>query len=106
MVRHGATFSFHNAGVGEPTANIRIADAMTDDEFDEAARIGIAAVESVDADLFIFGEIGIGNSSCRRSYSRRAWGPAADWVAREQVSSVKRLRTSRGSLQSRGPCVW
>ena len=77
----GATFSFHNAGVGEPTANIRIADAMTDDEFDKAARIGIAAVESVDADLFIFGEIGIGNSTPAAAVTAAVLGgPAADWV--------------------------
>lgn len=77
----GATFSFHNAGVGEPTANIRIADAMTDDEFDEAARIGIAAVESVDADLFIFGEVGIGNSTPAAAVTAAVLGgPAANWV--------------------------
>ena len=77
----GATFSFHNAGVGEPTANIRIADAMTDDDVEEAARIGIAAVESVDADLFIFGEVGIGNSTPAAAVTAAVLGgPAADWV--------------------------
>lgn len=77
----GASFSFHDAGVGQPTANIRIADAMTPAEFDEAARVGVAAVEDVDADLLVFGEVGIGNTTAAAAVSAALLGgPPAAWV--------------------------
>ncbi len=49
----GATFSFHDAGVGHPTGNIRVEDAMRPDEFDDAVKIGVDAVENIDADLLV-----------------------------------------------------
>ncbi|HAI65809.1 MAG TPA: nicotinate-nucleotide--dimethylbenzimidazole phosphoribosyltransferase, partial [Acidimicrobiaceae bacterium] len=59
----GATFSFHDAGVGRPTGNIRVDDAMSPDEFDDAVKVGVDAVENIDADLLVFGEVGIGNTT-------------------------------------------
>ena len=39
----GATFSFHDAGGGRPTGNIRAEDAMSPDEFDDAVKVGVDA---------------------------------------------------------------
>ncbi|NDH87852.1 MAG: nicotinate-nucleotide--dimethylbenzimidazole phosphoribosyltransferase, partial [Actinobacteria bacterium] len=71
----GAAFSFHDAGVGRPTGNIRVEDAMSPDEFDDAVKVGVDAVENIDADLLVFGEVGIGNTT-----------PAAAVSAAERVS--------------------
>ncbi len=77
----GASFAFHDAGVGHPTANIRTDDAMTHDEFDEAVRVGVAAVEDVDADLLVFGEVGIGNTTPAAAVSAAVLGgPPGDWA--------------------------
>ncbi|MYB04524.1 MAG: nicotinate-nucleotide--dimethylbenzimidazole phosphoribosyltransferase, partial [Acidimicrobiaceae bacterium] len=46
----GATLELFDVGVGRPTGNIRVTDAMSAEEFDEAAAAGAAAVDSVDAD--------------------------------------------------------
>ena len=58
----GAAFSFHDV-VGRPTGNIRVDDAMSPDEFDDAVKVGVDAVENIDADLLVFGEVGIGNTT-------------------------------------------
>ena len=77
----GAEFSFHDAGVGCPTGNIRVEDAMTPEEFDHAVRVGVEAVENVDADLLVFGEVGIGNTTPAAAVSAAVLGgPAADWA--------------------------
>lgn len=77
----GASFAFHDAGVNEPTANIRIDDAMTPEEFDAAVRVGVAAVEEVDADLLVFGEVGIGNSTPAAAVTAAVLGGAAgEWA--------------------------
>lgn len=77
----GATFSFHDAGVGAPTANIRTDDAMRSDEFDAAIKVGVDAVENVDADLLVFGEVGIGNTTAAAAVTAAVLGgPPGDWV--------------------------
>ena len=77
----GASFSFHDAGVEEPTANIRTDDAMTPEAFDAAVRVGVAAVEDVQADLLVFGEVGIGNTTPAAAVTAAVLGgDPADWV--------------------------
>ena len=36
---------------------------MSPDEFDDAVKVGVGAVENIDADLLVFGEVGIGNTT-------------------------------------------
>ncbi len=77
----GAGFSFHDAGVGQPTGNIRTDDGMTPEEFDAAVRVGVEAVENVDADLLVFGEVGIGNTTPAAAVTAAVLGgPAGDWA--------------------------
>ncbi len=59
----GAGLDFVDVGVGAPTGNIRTEDAMTPAEFDAAVQAGVDAVDGIDADLLIVGEIGIGNTT-------------------------------------------
>ena len=77
----GATLDLVDVGVGRPTGNIRLADAMSVDEFDAAADAGAAAVESTDADLLVVGEIGIGNTTAAAAVVAAVLGgKAGDWV--------------------------
>lgn len=77
----GATLELLDVGVGLPTGNIRVADAMTRDEFDAAVTAGAAAVDGADADLLVVGEIGIGNTTAAAAVAAAVLGGAAgDWV--------------------------
>ena len=77
----GATLDLLDVGVGRPTGNIRVGDAMSCDEFDAAAAAGAAAVEAADADLLVVGEIGIGNTTAAAAVAAAVLGgSAADWV--------------------------
>ena len=77
----GATLDLVDVGVGRPTGNIRVADAMSDDEFDAVTATGAAAVEAADADLLVVGEIGIGNTTAAAAVAGAVFGgTAVDWV--------------------------
>ena len=77
----GATLDLFDVGVGRPTGNIRVADAMNADEFDVAVAAGAAAAESNDADLLVVGEIGIGNTTAAAAVAAAVLGGSAvDWV--------------------------
>ncbi|MCE2512617.1 MAG: nicotinate-nucleotide--dimethylbenzimidazole phosphoribosyltransferase [Acidimicrobiia bacterium] len=77
----GATLDLFDVGVGRPTGNIRVSDAMNADEFDAAVAAGAAAAESNDADLLVVGEIGIGNTTAAAAVAAAVLGgSAADWV--------------------------
>ena len=77
----GASLALVDVGVGRPTGNIRVADAMSADEFDAAVTAGAAAVEGADADLLVVGEIGIGNTTAAAAVAATVLGgEAADWV--------------------------
>ena len=77
----GATLKLVDVGVGNPTGNIRVTDAMTPDAFDAAVTAGAVAVEEADADLLVVGEIGIGNTTAAAAVAAAVMGgAAADWV--------------------------
>ena len=77
----GATLELVDVGVGRATGNIRVADAMGPEDFDAAVASGLAAVESVDADLLVVGEIGIGNTTAAAAVAAAVLGgDATDWV--------------------------
>lgn len=79
----GATVSAIDVGVGRPTGDIRIESAMTDERFDEACTAGREAVESLDADLLVLGEMGIGNTTVAAAVAAAiSGGDIAAWVGR------------------------
>ncbi len=59
----GATVEAIDVGVGRPTGDIRVEAALSAERFDEAVAAGRAAVEALDADLLVLGEMGIGNTT-------------------------------------------
>lgn len=77
----GAALDVVDVGVGDPTANIRHTDAMTPAEFDVAVHCGVDAVERADADLLVFGEVGIGNTTPAAAVTAAVLGgPAGGWA--------------------------
>lgn len=77
----GAGVDFVDVGVGIPTGNIRTEDAMSPDDFDAAVQAGVDAVEAVEADLLVVGEIGIGNTTSAAAVTAAVLGgDAAAWA--------------------------
>lgn len=59
----GATVEAIDVGVARPTGNIATEPAMSEERFVECFGIGVAAVDRLDADLLVIGEMGIGNTT-------------------------------------------
>jgi nicotinate-nucleotide--dimethylbenzimidazole phosphoribosyltransferase len=59
----GATVEAIDVGVGRPTGDLRIEAALDEHRFAEAVEAGRAAVDALDADLLVVGEMGIGNTT-------------------------------------------
>jgi nicotinate-nucleotide--dimethylbenzimidazole phosphoribosyltransferase len=79
----GATVEAIDVGVGRPTGDIRVESAMSPERFDEAVSAGRQAVEGLDADLLVLGEMGIGNTTAAAAVvAALAGGDSADWVGR------------------------
>ncbi|MFZ9481442.1 MAG: nicotinate-nucleotide--dimethylbenzimidazole phosphoribosyltransferase [Ilumatobacteraceae bacterium] len=84
----GATVDAIDVGVGRPTGDIRVEPALTPERFDECVAAGRAAVEGLDADLLVLGEMGIGNTTAAASIAAavaRVTQPDDDpvaWVGR------------------------
>jgi nicotinate-nucleotide--dimethylbenzimidazole phosphoribosyltransferase len=79
----GARIDVFDVGVGEPTDDLRYAPAMDRGRFDDAVRIGRAAVASTDADVIVLGEMGIGNTTAAAAVCAvLCGGDTDDWVGR------------------------
>jgi nicotinate-nucleotide--dimethylbenzimidazole phosphoribosyltransferase len=79
----GATVDAVDVGVGRPTGDIRFEPAMSAERFEEAAAAGRAAVERLDADLLVLGEMGIGNTTAAAAVAAAlGGGEVAAWVGR------------------------
>ena len=79
----GATVSAIDVGVGVPTNDIQIESAMSKMRLDEAINSGRSAVESIDADLLILGEMGIGNTTVAAALTAALLGgESIQWVGR------------------------
>jgi nicotinate-nucleotide--dimethylbenzimidazole phosphoribosyltransferase len=79
----GATVDAIDVGVGRPTADIRYEAAMSGQRFEEACAAGRRAVEQLDADLLVLGEMGIGNTTAAAAVAAAlAGGAVDDWVGR------------------------
>ena len=73
-----------DVGVSRPTGDLRLEPAMEEDRFDEAVRAGVDAVERAPgADLLVFGEMGIGNTTAAAAVAATLYDePAAEWCGR------------------------
>lgn len=59
----GASVHAVDVGVGRPTGDIRVEPAMSTERFDECVQAARTAVDELDADLLVLGEMGIGNTT-------------------------------------------
>jgi nicotinate-nucleotide--dimethylbenzimidazole phosphoribosyltransferase len=79
----GATLETVDVGVGRPTGDIRYEAAMTSQRFDEIVEQAVAAVDALDADLLVLGEIGIGNTTAAAALAGALLGgDPATWIGR------------------------
>jgi nicotinate-nucleotide--dimethylbenzimidazole phosphoribosyltransferase len=78
----GATMDVHSLSLDTPTADFTQGPAMSEDEVIAALAIGWEAVDP-QADLFVTGEMGIGNTTSAAALSHALFGEAPeDWVGR------------------------
>jgi nicotinate-nucleotide--dimethylbenzimidazole phosphoribosyltransferase len=79
----GAVVTAIDVGVGRPTGDIRTESALSVDRFAAACAAGRDAVESLDCDLLVLGEMGIGNTTVAAAVvAALEGGDVADWVGR------------------------
>ncbi len=79
----GATVDAIDVGVGRPTGDIRVESAMPPERFEQACAAGRRAVEQLDTDLLVLGEMGIGNTTAAAAVTAAlVGGDVAEWVGR------------------------
>jgi nicotinate-nucleotide--dimethylbenzimidazole phosphoribosyltransferase len=79
----GASVDAIDVGVGRPTGDIRFESALTIERFEEAVAAGRDAVNALDADLLVLGEMGIGNTTAAAAVAAAlGGGEVAAWVGR------------------------
>jgi nicotinate-nucleotide--dimethylbenzimidazole phosphoribosyltransferase len=72
-----------NVGVGRPTGNLAREPALDPDGFSHCLEEGRTAVNSVEADLLVLGEIGIANTTAASAVAASLWGGSVEaWVGR------------------------
>lgn len=96
----GATVRAIDVGVGRPTADIRTEAAMDQARFDEVVQIAFDTVDSLDCDLLVLGEMGIGNTTSSAAIAAAlAGGEAAAWVGRGTGVDDEGLARKRHAVQ-------
>ncbi|HAP78382.1 MAG TPA: nicotinate-nucleotide--dimethylbenzimidazole phosphoribosyltransferase, partial [Acidimicrobiaceae bacterium] len=79
----GATVRAVDVGVGRPTGDIRVEAALSPERFAACVEAGVAAVDELDADLLVLGEMGISNTTAAAAVTASLLGgDSADWVGR------------------------
>jgi len=79
----GATVTAIDVGIGDPTGDIRFEPAMSEERFDAVVRTAFDAVDQLDCDLLVLGEMGIGNTTTSAAIAAAlAGGETAAWVGR------------------------
>lgn len=79
----GIQLSVIDVGVGAPTGDITIEDALSPSRFATCWDAGRAAVAELDTDLLVFGEMGIGNTTPAAAVAAALFGMRAeDWTGR------------------------
>ncbi|MGL5811173.1 MAG: nicotinate-nucleotide--dimethylbenzimidazole phosphoribosyltransferase, partial [Nocardioides sp.] len=79
----GVEVSFVDVGVGDPTGDIRFAPALDEERAARVTEVAVDAVHSLDADLLVIGELGIGNTTAAAAVAAAlVGGDVAGWVGR------------------------
>ena len=79
----GAHLEVVDVGVGQPSANLRLEPALDHQRFEACVEAGRDAVAALDADIVVFGEMGIGNTTPAAAVSAAVFGgPSEEWTGR------------------------
>ena len=80
----GMTLDVVDVGVARPTGDLRLEPAMDEERFDDAVQAGVDAVARASAaDLLVFGEMGIGNTTAAAAVAVTLYDePATEWSGR------------------------
>jgi nicotinate-nucleotide--dimethylbenzimidazole phosphoribosyltransferase len=96
----GAEVVAVDVGIGVPTGDIRTEAAVSRERFDEITRVAFDAVDALDSDLLVLGEMGIGNTTPSAAIAAAlAGGEAAAWVGRGTGVDDDGLARKRAAVQ-------
>lgn len=96
----GAEVEAVDVGVGRPTGDIRYEAALEPGRFDSIVDAAIAAVDCLDCDLLVLGEMGIGNTTPSAAIAAAlAGGETAAWVGRGTGVDDEGLARKRTAVQ-------
>ncbi len=96
----GAEVHAIDVGVGRPTGDIRFEAALEPDRFEDVVNIAIDAVDALDCDLLVLGEMGIGNTTPSAAIAAAlAGGETAAWVGRGTGVDDEGLARKRAAVQ-------
>jgi nicotinate-nucleotide--dimethylbenzimidazole phosphoribosyltransferase len=96
----GAEVRAIDVGIGEPTGDIRFEAALSPERFDEITRVAFDAVDRLDHDLLVLGEMGIGNTTPSAAIAAAlAGGETAAWVGRGTGVDDEGLARKRAAVQ-------
>ncbi len=96
----GAHLVAVDVGVGNPTGDIRFEAAMSPERFDSVVQSAFDAVDALDCDLLVLGEMGIGNTTASAAVAVcLAGGEATSWVGRGTGVDDAGLARKREAVQ-------
>lgn len=96
----GAEVVAIDVGIGRPTGDIRYEPALSEERFDEITHIAFEAVDRLDCDLLVLGEMGIGNTTPSAAIAAAlAGGETAAWVGRGTGVDDEGLARKRAAVQ-------
>lgn len=96
----GATVTAVDVGIGRPTGDMRTESAMSPERFDAATQAAFDAVDALDSDLLVLGELGIGNTTAAAAVAAAlVGGDAAEWVGRGSGLDDDGLERKRLAVQ-------
>ena len=96
----GAEVTAVDVGVGRPTGDIRVEAALTPERFDEITATAFEAVEALECDLLVLGEMGIGNTTPSAAIAAAlAGGETTAWVGRGTGVDDDGLARKRTAVQ-------
>lgn len=96
----GASVTAIDVGVGEPTNDMRYEAALSPERFDAITQTAFDAVDALDTDLLVLGELGIGNTTAAAAIAAAfAGGEAAVWVGRGTGVDDEGLERKKTAVQ-------
>jgi len=97
----GAKVEAIDVGVGDPTGDIRLEPALSMDRFNHVVDVAVNAVNALETDLLILGEMGIGNTTPSAAVAAAlAGGETAAWVGRGTGIDDEGLARKREAVQA------